>query len=457
MRLLGPSDGHDAALRSLLLETILEELQEWDGQCICDNEQRRISGSLRLCCVVDSVSGRVSVTLRCRTSEDFPDGGFVLLRELRAERMACKEHAMGWSTELFLDGNQGVFDASSLDWTQGVIARSGDGAWIFRLPASPVRVFQSGAPHSLPGLVESGRLPRQTDFYLACNDSAEHLIRTWGSSSCAEFEELRIESGLPPGWKLYWGRNVQSDRLVRDAFPILTLNETVRLHFDGGIQHARNRYFTFALPQLVLDGSETGITVNVNNVSLRESQRRSFFEIPSEVVLPGRVLVDARRGHDVVVRRSFYVSDDLAATPIAPMWCDAFGKCVEDENRALVCGSLVRAPSQRPQVFFSPEINSFRGTIFVGRRPGEIESLPQGRFPTEWEPVWAISKGRRSASVFCGTNVRGSEPQTERIADLRRVEAWKEVMWYRRRRITPPPHPALNSLWELYQKVAEKL
>ena len=72
---------------------------------------------------------------------------------------------------------------------------------------------------------------------------------------------------------MFAGSEAKNDERIRDAFPALTLNEGVRLRCEGGIQHSRNRYFTFTPPRIWLDGGDALTTVWANTTLLVAKSR----------------------------------------------------------------------------------------------------------------------------------------------------------------------------------------
>ena len=95
--------------------------------------------------------------------------------------------------------------------------------------------------------------------------------------------------------------------------------------------------------------------------------------------------------------------------------------------------------------------------LFVGKEPGQLSIWPVEPLPTDWMPVWAISKGRRSQVMFCGTSLAESEPSSAKCKDRKKLREWKEILWYERKKINPPTQSNLRSLWKKFQKEAERV
>jgi len=68
-------------LRQALLERIIDELRSWDGTAeISSSDGSQIFGLLRLCCKLDPIAGRATLTLRCSTKHEFPEDDLLCLR-----------------------------------------------------------------------------------------------------------------------------------------------------------------------------------------------------------------------------------------------------------------------------------------------------------------------------------------------------------------------------------------
>jgi hypothetical protein len=90
----------------------------------------------------------------------------------------------------------------------------------------------------------------------------------------------------------------------------------------------------------------------------------------------------------------------------------------------------------------------------IGRAPGQIADW-ETESPDGWAPVWAIPLVAHPRPIYCGDDIQLSEPQKAPMDDRRRVRRWKELLWYRRKRLRSPTHPALAGLWERFREVAK--
>jgi hypothetical protein len=283
-------------------------------------------------------------------------------------------------------------------------------------------------------------------------------IEGWGRSECADFGDLRIETGLRDGWKLYFSNGARSDALIRARFPSLAFNATIRILFENGIRSSGSQYFTFGLPQIVIDGDIGNSEVFCDDVRLMAGQDGRY-TMPAEIRTAGRLSIEVRSGQDTLTRRNLFVSDYVPASARTAYGADQFGRVFEHEDgQAFVAGAVGGSKAIAYGGFFLPAAQDCGRRIFVGRVPGQIVSLGAGEYPEDWDAVWAIQmEGRRGSVVFCGKNINDSRPHANQKHPRRSIQDWKEALWYRRKRIQPPSQTTLKKLWAEYQLEAQKL
>lgn len=447
-------------LRQALLEWIIDELRDWDGTAE-DSGKTQIYGLLRLCCKLDLIAKRATLSLRCNTKQEFPEDGLLLFLEDNSQSFSCYEDSGGWSSPLISESDGKPLVASEFDWLKGLQVRSADSKWCFKLPASPIRVFVNGDSQGLPGIVEVRQLPTQKPFYLAAHQECLELLTRWGESSCQGFEKLQIIDGLPSGWHFFKAQAACSDELIKQKYPILALPTNVRLELAGGIRLERgNKFFKFAPPKLVLQGANESIKVFGNNKLLDCTEAAGIYELPADTA-ETKLLIEARSGDDIIKRCSLLLVENysLPSQSNAPQF-DRFGKIHTGENESAgVSGAWVQGVDFPDFNFntFLP-IQGKQRIFYVGKEPGQIAICPAESLPTDWEPVWAISKGRhRGQAMFCGTNLAESQPSMSKCKDRKKMRAWKEILWHDRKIISPPDRSNLKPLWKQFQKEAERV
>lgn len=470
LHLLEETSAHDE-LRQALVERIIDELCDWDGtaELLCD-EETKVYGHLRLCCKLDPIAGRATMTLRCSTKHEFSEDGLFLVIDSNPDSFYCDEYSMGWSEPIKFEPDGKNLDASKFDWYQGLRMQSPDSRWHFKLTESPVRVFIQGEGEGLPGLIEVGQLPKGSPFYLAVHEKSCADIEKWGASCCQGFEKLLIKEGLPQGWHFFKAAAANRDDIVKREYPILALPTTVRLDLRRGIRLDRtNRFFKFAPPKLLLQGGDESVKVYCNERLLNCTQAEGIYELPTDSPTETKLDIEARQGEDVLRRCSLFLVEDFCLPDsISTQQFDRFGchqmdvdnKSVQmdvDNKSVGIAGALVLGVNPPPFNFnaFLP-IQGKQRICFVGREPGQVVRWPNEPLSEDWTPVWAISIGRRRhQAVFCGTSLVESEPMQSTCRNRKKLRQWQEILWYDRKKILPPSQQCLSALWKKFQKEAE--
>jgi hypothetical protein len=452
----GESDEH----RQALLEWIIDELRGWDGTAEV-SDRTQIYALLRLCCKLDTIAKRATISLRCNTKHEFPEDDLLLFSDGNCQPFSCYEHGGGWSS-VVAEADRKPLAASKFDWLEGLRMRSADSQWCFKLPASPIRVFVDGDSEGLPGLVEVRQLPTQKPFYLAAHEQCLKLLTEWGESSCQGFEILQIIEGFPSGWHLFKAAAACSDELIKLEYPILAFPTNLRLELAGGIRLERgNKFFKFAQPKLILQGGSDSIKVYCNDRLLNCTEAAGIYELPADTPAETKLQIEARSGEDIIKRCSLVLVENysLPSQSNAQQF-DRFGKLQTEANgSAGVAGAWawgVDFPDFNFNTFLP--IQGKQRIFFVGKEPGQIAIWPGESLPTDWEPVWAISKGRHRGQVmFCSTNLAESQPSMSKCKDRKKMRAWKEILWHDRKKISPPDRSNLKVLWQQFQKEAERV
>jgi hypothetical protein len=208
---------------------------------------------------------------------------------------------------------------------------------------------------------------------------------------------------------------------------------------------------------LLLDGGDNA-TILYCGDTLLEAEEDGNYSIPDALAQAGKLSIEIRKDSAVITRRSLFVSDDFPATIRTTFKGDPFGNLtVPAREQSFISGATVSAESPPCDVVFLPEVKDHFRLIFIGRVPGQIAVVAAGERPVGWNPVWAIAMHRTGTVHYCGHGIQDSTPMLGRVPDLRQLRQWKEVLWHRRKRITPPSHEGLKHLWLLYQEEAARL
>jgi hypothetical protein len=465
MHLLADGEGGEGAFLDVLLATVREELEHWDGRVEEADLQaeRSIYGNLRLCAVLDPVAKTARFTLRCSMNREFPEAGLSLKRSGSPERFSCKGELLHWSTPLQHAGSRARVDGAGFDWAAGLDLREEQLGWRFRLQGTPVRLFLNGEGEAIRGLVEGNQLSPGYPFVLAARSDTWEELEAWGRASCERFERVSVRQGMPAEWGLYRAAAARSDEQVRTHFPRLAFPSSVRLVLRGGIRSGRrSTYFRFGAPALLVEGARGEEKVYCCGMELQPEG--GVYRLPASLPAGAPLPIEIRRGAQVLRRQSLSLVDEFEwQWRAAAQLFDRFGGPV-DASHAKAAGvagaSLSGVPS--PASFFSPPPACFawRRVFFVGPVPGQVVSWPGEELPAGWVPVWAVAAARRGRAFFCGTAPsRATAPGASLTTPLRpeRVRRWKQVLYRWRRRIEPPEGAALRQLWRQYQEVARRV
>lgn len=462
-QLLANRGDGDSAVREVLLDAILDELQNWDGSVVpmlgvADRAEASV-GNLRLTMTLDSTARTARFGLRCRSNREFPEEGLQLSGGAIREPLLCREDWQGWSLPLAnADRAAGAFDASLLDWREGLSLVDREHSWKATLSKRPVRVMVSAKVQGFDGFVEQSQLTQGKPFYLLAREEHTEAFQAWGRASCEGFAEIAVPAGLPARWKLFSVERANSDTGIRDAFPYLAFATVLRIQLLGGLRLKGNQYFIFALPRIEVAGAVDGATVFCNDHPLDRDPETGLYSIPDSLCAR-RLVIEVKRNAERIRARSIYSVETVAWRDVgAVAGLDRFGCRATDGAADRCVGPIVEGATPPPfdaGAFLPP--GDGRRVYFIGRNPGEIVESPAEAMPDGWRPVWAVPmQGRRKCrAIYCGANPSSETPQTGECNDRRRRDLWKEILHVRRKQVDPPTHPALGALWRQYKRVAE--
>jgi hypothetical protein len=467
------SSTEDASSARALIEIVLSELRDWDGASVAghgadveDTDSTSVlNGNLRLCCALDRIAGEARFMLRCKTSREFPDEGFILASpgdDAGGEgSFACEERLNGWSSPLEQRASGRTVDAGSWDWRAGTMLEDREQGWVFRWPGAPLRLLVDGQGEGLSGYAEVFRLPAHVPFFLLVYADVAAEITAWGQSSCDGWQEVNLSRGLPANWRMFSAQRARDDSAVRAKFPRLALPSSVSLVLRDGIKVGQGkRYFDFAPPLIEVQGAGD-IQVFCNGEPMSPNMQ-GLYELPEQIASVDRendkIEIVARCNGQDVGRTAFYLArEGWTWTGLAPgCLFDAFGSAMEETGSG-AAGALVDGGD-------APAFN-FEGVVplleegavhYIGRQPGQITNWPQEPRPTNWRPVWVIVTRRgRGEAVFCGSEMGSALPMQGACSDRMAVKKWREFLWVHRKRIMPPAHVELRKLWVQYQEMAK--
>ena len=240
-QLLDSRIGSSQPIREVLMDAIFEELANWDGSVPAhpkSGEHIRSSlGNLRLVMNLDLTNRTARFFLRCRSDREYPDEGLRLTGKSLDVSLYCFEDWRGWSTPLSIDEDQTrSFDATQLDWHEGLYLSDHEHAWRVALAKRSLRIMTIANSLGFDGFVEESQIPNTKSFYLLAHESHSEMLHHWGVQCCDGFCRVDLISGLPDRWNLYSIERAHSDAVIRDAFPFLAFPVTLRIQLRGGLK-----------------------------------------------------------------------------------------------------------------------------------------------------------------------------------------------------------------------------
>jgi len=470
LRLLDSLETENAEMKNALIEFVLDELTEWDGslpEFLLDNEhssQSRLQNSrvgLRICLELDKFSGMVTSTLRLKVNRPFPDDG--LNFEYQGEVYSCVETAPpNWSTKLKRVQPSKLFDAATIDWSNGAKFEDKENKFIARLKANTVRLFLRGERERLPGWIESQQLERGCEFLVACHSSRANKIREWGNISCEELRE-KLSSGLPHEWLLFDGKGARDSC---EDIDVLTLSKLLKFRLDGGIKIGRSNYFlSYGPPTIILERGYGNEHVMLGTRELIQKDTNiPHWDLPSDTLVGVPLIIEvvddngATLKHRRIELTEPKLPDNFEDTPLR----DMSGKILKNDiSVPYASGSIVAGIDPSNWGVFPHTLPTYlsKTIVFLGDKPGEIVEWPNEDLPKYWHPVWAVAKsGKDKWNVhFCGQHgiTEDNSKQDFATPDTRTIKRWREVVWNRRKRTNSPKIKAIKDMWIKCQEVAE--
>lgn len=448
-------------LQEALLDAVAEDFSSWDGSAPATSGDRgtgRVVAGLRLCLAVNRVAGTIRASLRVFARREYPDES-LRITGLTPEALECAEFCEGWSTPLRPPDSECEYEPSLVAWKSGLAGTDEGVGWRLRLEAARVRVFVEGKTSMIPGLIEVLELPRNAPFYIAFDDTVAGPVGEWLQSDCEGWNPIHTEAGMPPGWTFGTVGRASSDSIISGIRPELGHADRLSMRLVGGIRASGgNTYFSFAPPRLAIHGASAAHQVRIHGRDvIPSSDPTPTYALPEDLPTDSRIGLEVFDGDEVVRRSSLYLISGIPwRFEVLPVTVDPFGSQAEDGT---VCGAEVteRPTDPCPQdLLRTPGLEIPRGSVrvyFVGQRRGEISVWPDEP-PPRWQAVWAVPFRRRGRAIFCGASLADSHPLPERAGDRSHRKLWHDLLWRRRRQITPPTDREQKSLWRRYGSAA---
>ena len=463
----------DADHYKAILDAVADELAEWDGETQGTGQGGRptklASAGLRIGLDLDLVARTATASIRCRLKREFPEDGLNLEIPGIPGEFLAEEYMEGWSLPVSTGGIGEMFDSSRLDWNRGVALKTGQPGLHLRLPGRPARVFIEGTSEGIPGLIEVHALPRSQSFYLAYRELSWPRLEQWATVECRGFNDLDVRQGLPTGWKLAYISEATGNESVRHEFPFLSYPPSSRLRLVGGIRSSRgNNFFSFAPPDVALEGGTQDAGLYCNDVPMNTRVAGGAFVLPNGLPSESRITLEAKTSIAIVARHSMFLTGDFSLPSLEParLLDSAVSPALRTDSNgpsiagAHVLGELPVHTSSTAELLEDLKSELGSTTCFlVGPVPGQVAEWPHGELPATWRPVWAIKmlNRRNGDAIFLRESPDGASPRPGIAGRPREVRTWKKLIWYWRKRITPPALRTLRGLWEEFREVARNV
>ncbi|NTU49388.1 MAG: hypothetical protein HGA87_00580 [Desulfobulbaceae bacterium] len=454
-------NGDDLTFKEKLLELIMDELEEWDGNVVeqeagVHESNNNIQSGLRLCMEIDSIAQQAKFSMRLKTNRQFPDEDLFFGFSEPGAHLVCKDAGQGWSKVIRRENNE-RFDPAVLDWEKGLLLEDPAHKWKARLKASSIRLFISGSNEGLSGWVETQRLERGIPFMLAVASSEYEKIKEWGEKSCAAFRELQV-SGMPSGWRLF-----ESDHANASCpgIDLLTVSSSVRLAFRGGVKvRGGNTYLHVAPPSVVLENVSGEEVPMVNGRSLvRVGKEVHLWNLPDDTSVNEILRIEVTAGGKKLTKILRLEAPSLAVDYHAPQR-DISGNIIlsRDGEKSTFSGAVayVEAAQETSEgVFIKP--SSRRNIFFLGS-PGQVCEWPAEKMPA-WHPVWAIEKTDRKewTVTCCRKSLEEVDMAVNVSRDHQHMKDWRELVWINRKRTQLPNIPLVRKKWQKYVEAAKNV
>ena len=455
IRRLNGETGASECLRDALLERLHDELAQWQSPDFSLGEDSQFDRASRARPTRVLVSLQYLSVARTVQTKLFFDGrgldvdsSFNLTSTRSGQIFSVEVDRRSWSHPFQLDGR--VAQADELDWLAGDELNGFGDRLKFIFSGGVVRIFESGTD-GVAHLMERGRLPAHGPFWLAVASQATEIIE-WGQKNCRDWQEVRVNAGLPVGWRLFKAEQAVSTIGIEKKYPSLCLPSFARIVLTGGLKLGKaSRYLSSMPPQLMAQTPPGDFSLTCNG------QELPIAPLPVAIqfaMLREKNIVELRdtRNPDKTRKCSFYLvqAESLPWKAGVEFGYSARNGGVADNGEARISGALV-LDWQTPEL---PVRDSLDGesVVLLGKKPGQIANVNDA---IDWAPVWIVSKGRNRRVFFCGNTAETSAPETARVGDRKAVRKWQEIVYFGRRSIQPPRHRRLAALWTNYVTVAK--
>lgn len=459
IKMLKDDSSESKVFREALLMLVLDRLEDWDYEIpslIHENvpkNDHRLSAGLRICMNIDIASRLAKCYLRFQSKKPIPEEGLIIRDSTNDEEYQCSGYINNWSSPLTKVGGHEIIDAKKMNWEKGGRFEDVDKKWIIWLRSSDVRVFKEGID-GLRDWVEVQRIERNNRYLVACTSTLEEEIVSWGKKSVSSFRAVEIVEGLPKGWRLFECPNIiESCKEIKQ----LTISNFTRVYIRRGIRSkGRNTYFSFALPNVVIEGKQGNERLIVNKYDRGVSNSNGEWHLSEYSLGVDLIHLEVLREGELLYNKYIRVESlglipDINGTP----WRNSRGEISYNQNvEPLARGGCVIGIDE---VQHFKDILPFQLSdkiLIIGKVPGQVLEWPKEEIDVTWDPVWAlIHVNKKIWEVHYVGNNMPTPMMSDKSPweqDKKLLKLWKEVTYNRRKTTKKPRILILRKLWEEY-------
>ncbi len=452
--------GLGSELKAVLLGIVLAELRQpthslQDGVTKPGDQGRSLTAGLRICLQpVNEAGQHLDAVLRLASSRPLPEEELALTTP-DGNVWRCQADDPNWSSTLY-DSSYNVVPAKMLDWQNGVRLLDAHREWNAVLRPAPdrVRVFARGFFNDW---AEVHKLPSAQPFFAAFHDSQSTCVQEWGSADCDGFRIINVTEGPPLHWHLCYAERA---RVSHPKVDVLQLEQTPTFDIAGGIKTGHgSQYFTFAPPEIVIEGTDG--TEYIAYKGKRLEQEQNHWRFPSPMPVDDVEVTIVICGNTWKRHLSFRepVLDPHLETNTQIRGFDRFGQSHPPGSalysKASVSGALLQGFDPLPCPPIIP--THFAGRItYLGPIPGQYACWPEDQLPTNWVPDFALYKVHKDVYHAQYVGDEGSAGLSNKPATTpRQRKDWKQAI--RRKRVEVQGPKRLRDLWRQYRNAAEKI
>jgi hypothetical protein len=437
-RTLKSLSGSSDEFRVLLVETLLDELQDWqpyNEHIASDAEPAH--GHILINLQIDRVAGTAQPLFRVFNDGRFPEGELKLVNS--GQQYSLRLPPIGWSSEIQSETGD---TWPRFNWAEKSIFQSSTGL-TFTLTPSNFRIFEKGHRRGLDFYLETRRFNAAGSFVLATNDKTLDL-EEWGQGSCSGWGEISV-SGLPKGWRLFSADAARTVAAIAKKYPAFAPPLACRIRLVGGLKIGRSSaYLDGYPPRVEVEAPNADHTVELNGKEVARCRGLTTLILdPASLVENNKVAIYPTLSPDDGGRSQKF-SLKKPEQPSLPAGASAIPY---SSMKAEVQGGQVKSAEVIPAYPLQEDFSD-RRSLVIGQKIGQLADSSAWS-DLQWNPVWLLEKGRKRLRLqFCGADPAACEPSG--FPGRKALQEWKRELYARRKEISPPGNKTLAQLWKRY-------